>query len=243
VDSEIPRVNVGSKIPITLIQSRGKFTQPPPRYNPSSLLKLMEDEGIGTKATRSEIIEILHRRGYTRGSVEPTDLGFTVVEALSRYTPAILDVETTRRMENELEAVMTEGANPEDVVSGVHGYLDAVLERFKAQEKEIGAELASADTPTTERKAKEPSRLGACPHCLKGEIKVIHNPKTGKRFAACSDRKGCGKTYPLPQRGRLTPVKSPCPKCGSPQVKVGFGAKGKQLCINPGCSGKGGVKP
>src|SRR5436853_7817428 len=70
---ELPDLKVGDKIPITNIRATQKFTEPPPRYNTSSLLRKMEEENIGTKAKRAEIIEILYRRGYIKNiRIEPT---------------------------------------------------------------------------------------------------------------------------------------------------------------------------
>src|SRR3990172_8269597 len=63
---DLPHLEVGMHIPIAGIRALGRFTQPPPRYNPSSLLRKMEEENIGTKATRAETIDTLYRRGYVK---------------------------------------------------------------------------------------------------------------------------------------------------------------------------------
>ena len=97
-----------------------KLTQPPTRFNPSSLLEKMEKEKIGTKATRSEIINTLFKRNYITNTVaspkeketndlilstgiKPTDLGFEVIQSMRKYIPNIVSIDLTRSMEEELD--------------------------------------------------------------------------------------------------------------------------------------------
>src|SRR2546430_3364004 len=89
---KLPNLKVGNKTPITNIQAMQKFTEPPPRYNPSSLLRRMEEENIGTKATRAEIIEILYRRVYIKDiRIEATPLALKIINLLTKYCPLIID--------------------------------------------------------------------------------------------------------------------------------------------------------
>ena len=90
-------------MPFAKLRSLERYTKPPARFNPGSLLRLMEDEGLGTKATRTDIVDTLFKRGYVKGSTtEITDLGFTIIENLERYVPDILSVEMTRSLEEDM---------------------------------------------------------------------------------------------------------------------------------------------
>src|SRR6266567_3139773 len=89
---ELPELKMGDRAPIKNIRAIEKFTDPPPRYNPSSLLRRMEQENIGTKATRAEIIEILYRRGYIKQvQIEATPLALKTTAVLDEYCPLVTD--------------------------------------------------------------------------------------------------------------------------------------------------------
>src|SRR6266705_554220 len=105
---KLPDLKVGDKIPITRIKDTQKLTEPPPRYNPSSLLRKMEEENIGTKATRAEIIEILYRRGYIKNiRIEATPLALKIINLLNKYCPPIIDPAFTARLETSMDNIQT----------------------------------------------------------------------------------------------------------------------------------------
>jgi len=235
---ELPPLTEGQAIPIKRVESIERYTRPRPRYNPSSLLKLMEDEAIGTKATRTDIIDTLYKRGYVENrEIELTDLGFAIVETLSRYNPEILSVEMTRDLEQDLESIQTGRASAEDVVEEAVNMLRPVLAEFRSKESEIGAEIDDA----LRRMAQRATALGPCPGCGDGEIRVIRNKKTGKRFAGCSNffEGTCDVSYPLPQRGSIRATGKSCPSCGAPIIRVIRRERRPwELCVNFDCPAK-----
>ena len=80
-----------------------KETQPPARYNEASIIKELERRGLGTKATRADIIENLYKRGYLKEKrIEATKLGISVIDTLEKYCPEIISESMTRRFEEEL---------------------------------------------------------------------------------------------------------------------------------------------
>jgi len=234
----LPLLKVGQRIVVTKLESVGKFTSPLPRFNPSSLLKLMEDVEIGTKATRTEIIDTLFKRGYVAGeSVSITDLGFSIVETIRKYCPEILSVEMTRRLEEEMDLIQLGKRDAEEVVKETVETLKPILEEFKAKEKLIGVELNAALRAS---QSKE-NVLGPCPACKTGVIRVIKNRSTGKRFAGCSNYlKGtCKMSYPLPQTGKIESARRSCPVCGAPIIKLSAsGRRPMTFCINFDCPSK-----
>ena len=234
----LPPLSEGQLIPITGVKAIQRFTKPPPRYNQGSLLKLMEDEGIGTKATRTEIIDTLFRRGYIEGrNIGITDLGFTVVDTLSRYVPEILSIEMTRELEWDLESIQAGRTTREAVIEKTVEGLKPILSEFKLNEELIGSEINEA----LRREARKASFLGMCPSCGTGEIRVITNRETGKRFAGCSNffNDLCSVSYPLPQRGKIQATGKACPECGAPVIKVVRRRRRPwELCLNFDCPTK-----
>lgn len=210
-----------------------KFMQPPPRYSQSSLLAKMEQEKIGTKATRAEIIATLFKRKYLeqkRGGIEVTDLGFAVVESMRAHVPAIVSTGLTRAMEEQLEKV-EQGDDSVAVVEYAVDRLVESLEAFREGAQEIGREIGAA--------SKADNIIGACPVCRTGSLRVIRSKKSGKRFVGCSNyAHGCKASAPLPQKGTINVTKT-C-KCGWPIVRVMFARRAKpwQICINAQCPHK-----
>jgi DNA topoisomerase-1 len=144
METILPEIEVGMVIPVKL-STRRSYTKPPQRFNPSSLLRLMENHDIGTKATRTNIIDTLYRRGYIAGrGITITDLGLRIVETLKEYCPSILSVQMTRSLEESLEEIQTGEKSPEAVIGEVKEALKPILVQFKDKEGEIGAAIAEA---------------------------------------------------------------------------------------------------
>jgi len=146
-ETTLPELEVDMVIPVTKLSTRRSYTKPPQRFNPSSLLRHMENHEIGTKATRTNIIDTLYRRGYVAGRrIAITDLGLRIVETLEEYCPSILSVEMTRELEESLEKIQVGKENPEAVIDDVKEALKPILAQFKDKEGEIGAAIAEAVT-------------------------------------------------------------------------------------------------
>jgi DNA topoisomerase-1 len=234
----LPKLKEGQIILCTECAPEEKHTNPLPRYNPSTLLGLMEKQGIGTKATRGEIIDTLVRRGYITGDqIRATDLGFAVVAILRKYLPEVLSVKMTRSLEQDMEKIQSGELKEEEVLTRVTSFLIPVLREFKTTEATIGKELHHA----LQELAKEQSMIGTCPACKTGELIIIRSRKTGKRFIGCTNyRNGiCNFSAPIPQSGVIQTTKLKCHICGSPTVIVRFkGKKLWRLCVNTKCESR-----
>lgn len=138
----LPVLNVGQIIPITKLSTRRNYTKPPSRFTSTSLIRKMEDEGIGTKATRSNIVDTLHRRDYIRGQkISITDLGSNVIETLGEYSPDIINVRLTKTLEAKLDDIQAGKVEPDSVIKNTVETLESILTRFKEKEHEIAVTL------------------------------------------------------------------------------------------------------
>jgi DNA topoisomerase-1 len=233
----LPPIREGDTIRLENVRREDKFTQPPPRYNPSSLLKKMEKEGIGTKATRAEIIDTLYKRKYiTEGRIAVTDLGFNVIEVLHKYAPSVVSVELTRDLEEKMNRILSNSERRESVVSEAIERLEPVLAELKHNEESIGEVLSRAI-----QKARMQERvIGECPTCHTGKLMMLYSRKTGKRFIGCTNYQNSAcKTYPLPQLGTVKPTGKVCQSCGWSLLLVYLkGRRPWSLCFNPNCPKK-----
>jgi DNA topoisomerase-1 len=197
----------------------------------------MEQEKIGTKATRADIISILFKRNYlaaAKGGVEATDLGFAVIDSMREFAPGIISTNMTRLMEEELAKVEQGSADSISVIEKAVDRLLESLRSFLEKEVDIGAQINSAVSADVAQAA----RLGPCPLCKKGQLCIIRSRTTQKRFVGCSNyRGGCKATAPLPQKGSIRPTSKACLKCSWPLVGVVFakGTKQWRICINAHC--------
>jgi DNA topoisomerase-1 len=232
----LPRIEEGDKVQLRRVIREDKFTCPQSRYNPSSLLKKMEELGIGTKATRADIIQTLYNRGYVRDErIVVTELGFDVIDVLGRYAPMVTSAKLTQELERKMEQIQNNNMKRETVLAEVVEQLKPQLEQFKENEEPIGEALTKA----TKRARTQELIVGKCPNCGTGNLMIIYSRKTRKRFIGCSNYfKGiCKTSFPLPQRGTVKPTGNNCKACGWPQVLVWLrGRRPWRLCFNPDCS-------
>lgn len=240
-----------------------KLTQPPARFNPSSLLEKMEKEKIGTKATRSEIINTLFKRNYITNTVaspkeketndlvlstgiKPTDLGFEVIQSMRKYVPNIVSIDLTRSMEEELDKIESGEIKSEFVLNHSKNKLKEAMVILKENQKEIGTQITSAVKTTNAvvtAKNKPPVTLGACPLCKGGNLIVKKSNKTKKRFAGCSlySSDNCSAIAPLPQKGTIKSTGKTCTMCRWPIIQSKYSQHEKylwQFCINMRCPSK-----
>jgi DNA topoisomerase-1 len=237
--SALPALAIGDALLNRSIEMEEKFTQPPYRYNQSSLLGKMEREQIGTKATRADIIATLFKRNYIasgRGGIEVTDLGFAVIESMETFVPAIISTSLTRSMEEQLEKVEQGSGESVLVIGQAVDKLVESLAAFMQSEEGIGRQIVDAAAVQDAKAAT----LGRCPVCKKGEIRMIKSFKTKKRFCGCSNYPECKATAPLPQRGAIRISGKACSQCGWPVVGVAFARRAKQwkICVNMQCPSK-----
>ncbi len=229
---ELPDMEKGTLIPLEEIRKEEKETKPPSRYTPSSAVNKMEDLEIGTKATRANIIDKLYDRNYiSKKSINVTQLGRKVVEALEEYSPEILSPELTSKFEKEIKKVRDGEMKKNKVLEESKEELKKILEKIRENEKEIGKTLSKAVKEARRNKRT----LGSCPDC--GEDLIwIRSKKTGKRFVICTNE-DCDISYPLPQDGKIYSTKKTCDECNTPKIKV-RGKKNFQMCLDPDCPTK-----
>ena len=227
---ELPPVSLGQNVLLKRVSAIQRFTQPPPRYNPSSLLRLMEEQRIGTKATRAEIVETLFRRGYVKDErIVASEIAFDIIDLMLKFCPRIVDVSFTRELEDRMEQIEIGTIGREQVVKEAVEALKPAIEELKANEASFGKWL----NRSIRLAAISDNMLSTpCPGCG-SRLYIQKSRVTGKRFIACSDTNthACKFTLPLPQLGRLTLIDKKCPKCSFQMVRIsGRNAKSFESC-------------
>jgi DNA topoisomerase-1 len=237
---KLPKLRKGDLLKNCGIEMEEKFTQPPYRYNQASLLAKMEQEKIGTKATRAEIISTLFKRNYLaarKGGLEVTDLGFAVIDSMREFAPSIVSTNMTRLMEEQLANVEQGSAYSMSVIEQAVDRLLESLASFIEKEADIGAQINSAVSADIAQAAT----LGQCPMCKKGQLCIVRSRTTQKRFVGCSNYAGgCKATAPLPQKGSIRIMGKACLECSWPLIGVVFarGTKQWRICVNIHCLSK-----
>ncbi len=250
----LPQAAVGDILAVLGVRLDAKETQPPARFGQGPLIEKMEELDLGTKATRADIIQHLYDRNYVRDNpVEPTELGIAVIRAFDAAVPSgPLDISSpamTARLEEEMDRIALGDLQKERVVGDSQELLAQAHQALEGQIEAIRAEIKGA--------VREDMTLGVCATCG-GELRILRG-KTGKRFVACvgkegdeakvpegapagtRPRRGCGQTFPLPQRGAIIAKGTNCPTCGWPEITVlTSSGRGRpwQLCLDPDCPTK-----
>jgi len=243
-EGAMPSLEEGETLRLVALEPRQHFTQPPPRYTEASLIKVLEELGIGRPSTYASILgTIINDRGYVhreRRTLVPTELGMTVTDRLRPFFPEIMDVEFTAQMEDSLDAI----------AEGKRDWVQTVREFYEP----FKVDLARARKNMVNEKAGED--IGeACPEC--GEPLRERRGRFGK-FIACSAYPACKYKRNLPgqERAEDQPTDETCPTCGKPMV-IKHGRFGKFIacsgypecrttkpvtlgiaCPEPGCGGQ-----
>lgn len=214
--SKLPNIKKGDKFSLVEKKPEQKWTKPPARYTEASLVKAMEEKGIGRPSTYTQSVTTLFNRNYVEHSAKfivPTELGKVVVDMLIKFFPDIMDVGFTAGMENNLDDIEYEGKDWHKVLSEFYGpFIEAV-------------KVASSDGT----KAKVPEEVSdvICDKC--GANMVIRTGRFGK-FLACPNFPTCKNTKPLNEE---KPIDAKCPLCGKNIKKL----KTKKGKIFYGCEG------
>lgn len=238
-DDVLPPLSEGQPVEVLRVTLKEQYTQPPPRYNPRSLLLEMEEKEIGTKATRAATIQTLHDRKYLNGTdhLAVSALGFEVTGVLERYCPTVVSPKMTRMLEEKMEAIQQGRENKQSVLADTVKTLKRVTSELKDKEAIIGMQLSLA----LRQSWLNARTVGACLKCGDGQLIILRSKKSGKRFVGCTnffDGK-CSASYPLPQRGTVKPLGSTCKSCGAPMVATYLRGKTSwRLCLNPQCTSK-----
>ena len=227
-DEEMPQLTEGQEVRVEGKEFLAKETQPPSRYGQGRLLRVMEDLGLGTKATRPSIIQNLYDRGYVHDDpIVPTETGMAVARALKDFASEIATHEMTAELERSMDEISEGKTSKDAVVDESRDVLRKVYEHLQSSETEFADIVWDG--------IREDSVLGPCKKCGKN-LTVRKAKKSGKRFAGCEGYPDCDQTYSLPPRGEIIPLGTLCDACGSPEIKVvTFGRRPWITCIDMSC--------
>lgn len=239
LEEEEIHVHEKQQLSVEHLDIHDKETQPPKRYTSASIIKELEKKDLGTKATRSDIVENLFDRSYISGrdSIQVTGLGIKTIDVLDKYCPEILDEKLTRDFEEEMEKIREGKRSEKDALAHAETFLTTVLTKFKEKEKEIGSELSGSYKETM----REETFVMKC-ECG-GDLQIRYTPKFKSYFIACSKYPECKKSFSLP-RGFLAKTSGKiCSECQFPEVLlISRGKRPWAFCINQNCPKKEAYK-
>ena len=256
---KLPKLEEGQKLLLSQIDPQQHFTQPPPRYTEASLVKAMEEDGIGRPSTYAPTIATISARGYVAKdgkSIYPTELGFIITDLMKENFPDIVDVEFTARMEDEIEDVADGSVSWKEIIRQFYGPFKKTLDEAeeKIGEVEIKDEVSDVVCEKCGRlMVYKQGRFGkflACPgfpECrnTKAIVKTIDGrcPKCGGAVAVRKSKKGvtfytCENSPECDFISWDEPTNEKCPQCGSSLMKTrAFKGRGpiKYKCFNEEC--------
>ena len=141
----MPDLKKGQEVELENKKNENKMTKPPNRYTQASIISALEKRHLGTKATRSTIIDTLFKRGYIDGkSIEVTDFGIKVHDVLEKHAPEILDESLTEKIEEHMEKIQDGETKTQEVIDEGKEVLEKMLAKWKTKEKTIGTDLIDA---------------------------------------------------------------------------------------------------
>jgi DNA topoisomerase-1 len=229
-ERRLPTLTEGERLRVQSVLPRQHFTQPPPRFNESLLIKELEERGIGRPSTYAAIISTIQDRKYVakvEGRLKPTELGVIVNDLLVQHFPDILNVQFTARMEEELDQIEEGEKAWVETVREFYGPFTAHLSKATAEMRDVKREERPTDIE--------------CERCQRHL--VIKWGRNG-RFLACPGYPECKNTKEFREEPDGTIVVVPketetsetCEKCGNPMV-IKTGRFGRFLaCSNyPAC--------
>lgn len=235
---QLPELSEGMILKLLQLEPKQHFTMPPPRFSEASLVKELEENGIGRPSTYAAILSTIRGKGYvelTKGYFIPGELGFIVNDLLVENFPEVFDVAFTARMEDDLDLVESAEINSLDILTRFY-------DPFKKKLDEASNGMLSM------KGVGLPTGL-SCPECNKDL-----NIKVGKNghFLACCGYPDCtySRDYIRDEKGKIKPVEPSldeisekvCEKCGKPMV-LKTGRYGKFLACSgyPDCKNTGSV--
>ncbi|NLL18271.1 MAG: type I DNA topoisomerase [Clostridia bacterium] len=192
----LPELVEGEVLQLNRLEPKQHFTQPPPRYSEASLVKTLEELGIGRPSTYAPTIDNILNRGYVvreKKQFAPTELGIIVVDLLKEFFPEIIEIEFTANMEQKLDEIEEGELDWKQVIQEFYQPFAKLLEHAEQ-------EMGPVDIPDEETDEK-------CEKC--GRNMVIKMGRYGK-FIACPGFPECRNTRPL-----LQTIGVPCPACGA----------------------------
>jgi DNA topoisomerase-1 len=203
----LPELEAEQALDLIKLNKEQRFTQPPPRYTEATLIKTLEQNGIGRPSTYAAILGTIQKRDYVhkeQGKFVADELGMVVTGVLSQNFPRVVDVDFTARLEQQLDNIARGETQYAPVMQSFWDTFKALIDKASLSQEKIHADEMT-DIP--------------CPKC--GRMLKIKNGRFGK-FYACSGYPECRHTQPLETEKTMAPVEDKCPKCGKAmQVKRG----------------------
>ncbi len=196
----LPQVDTGDAFLLKKVDSEQRFTQPPPRFTEASLVRTLEEKGIGRPSTYSPTISTIIERGYVMREKKlliPTELGFVVTQLMKENFQDIVDVAFTADMEEKLDHVEEGSAQGEDVLREFYTPFIQTVEKASSSIEKVVIPDEVSDIP--------------CEKC--GSMMVYKMGRFGK-FLACPNFPECRNTKPI-----LEKIDIPCPQCGGALIK------------------------
>lgn len=257
VQPKIPALEDGEKAFAESIKPEQHFTQPPPRYNEGSLVKALEDLGIGRPSTYATIISTIVSREYVKvekKTLYPTEIGIIVTGIMKKAFPEIVDVKFTAGMEDKLDSIAAGDTDWQKVLADFYGPFSKELEDADKKIEKVKQPVKTSDKvceicgrPMVYRKSKFGEFLGCsgypackniisipkevgkvCPEC--GKPLVYKNSSKGRQFISCSGYPECKFASAFEPTGKS------CPKCGKYLVyKKSRGGRRFIACSNQEC--------
>ena len=198
-EKELPNFQESEKLELKEVEPSQHFTEPPARYGEASLIKALEEHGIGRPSTYAPTLTVIQTRNYVKkeqGKFFPTEMGELVNKVLTEHFPRIVDIEFTAKMEEELDHIAHGKEKWQEVIGNFYGpFAKNLAEKYEEVSKK---ELMPEET--TDEK---------CEKC--GKPMVIKYGRFGK-FMACSGFPDCKSTKQLPKEAPK-PIGMKCPKC------------------------------
>ncbi len=215
-DRLLPELTEGETLPIHENEMLDKETMPPGRYGQGRLIKIMEDLGLGTKATRHEIISKLYSRSYVHGNpLQPTQTAYAVVEALEKYAPTITKPDMTSKLEEDMDRIAEGNVGEEKVLKESRTMLNSVFDELKENQENISESLREG--------LRKDKIIGKCPEC--GSELMVRRSKRGSRFIGCNGYPDCTFSLPLPKSGNILVTDKQCEIHGLYHIQVNTGKR------------------
>ena len=250
----LPPLKEGDALTCLGVKSEQKFTKPPVRYTDASLVKAMEEKGIGRPSTYASIISVLGKRKYIEKDgkyMVPTDIAYRITDMLVHYFTDIMDVGFTADMEEKLDKIEDGGRDWHSIISEFYPPFEEKLRFAKTDGDEVteilcekcghpmvrkmgkyGKYLACSNYPACSNIVSEGETeisTTPCPKC--GSMMIVKNGRYGK-FLACPNYPTCKSTMPIVEK-KEEEFEGVCPDCGKPTKKL----RSKTGKLYYGCSG------
>jgi len=212
-------------LPIKTINLNKKETKPPPFYNDTSLLRLMEKNNLGTKSTRPVIIQTLEKRGLiikNKRRYKITELGIFLIEHLIKVWLPFLKPKFTQMIETLLNDIKEGVKSKDSVIKAMRTIFLKLFDNFLANKKLLESKISSVDTKKFQSDSAKNKNITSadCPHCHQAKMKLI-TTRNKKRFLVCLNEQCPTKYLNVPNKGKIYILKNSfCSKCGFNVFKI-----------------------